>query len=70
MTFPEWLRAFEVADPEPALGEQVRDKFEHYDRRMRDRGNGCHWRSDLVDAHMAWHTRMTQAYVQIKDTLL
>ncbi len=69
MTYLEFLRDFELYDPEPPLDEWIKDKFDHIDGSGRSLGEGRHWRSELVDAHVAWHRRFTNEYTKRRSEI-
>lgn len=65
----EWLKEFELFDPEPELKTKVKDAYEIEANKGRIFGEGWHFQTEEVDNHMSWHRRMTDKYMLIKEDL-
>lgn len=69
MLFAEWLGIFEMSDKEPPLDILVNNKFLHKNSRGFYLGSGVGFRTEDVDAHVAWHHRMTKAFIRDKEII-
>lgn len=62
----EWLRNYEQSDPEPVLTQTARNQFVHTNTKgaIVSGPESFGYNADEVAAHVAWHRRMTDAYMQ------
>ena len=63
----EWLREYEIDDPEPSIKFTMPNRFTHHT---------AHSHADIGDLgadtvsmlkHIDWHKRMTKAYLIVKE---
>lgn len=71
MKYVEWLRDFELLDPEPKLILMEQNEFNHRDTfgNVVTMCGHMSYASRAVDLHIAWHRRMTDAYMKVRHIL-
>lgn len=60
----DWLRNYEVGDPEPEMKRTARNRYTHYKKNDEIAAMGGEMAYQDLDnaAHILWHRRMTNAW--------